>query len=89
MPAKKKSAPKQTTRLWLTYPPKLITRPLIWEVGHKFDVVTNIGQASVTNNLGIISLELTGPRAEIKAAIRWLEKQGVKVEPIEINVIES
>jgi len=43
----------------------------------------------VTDQIGIISLELVGKRTDIKAAIKWLEKQGVKVEPVEINVIES
>jgi hypothetical protein len=27
--------------------------------------------------------------ATIKSAVAWLEKQGVSVEPVEINVIES
>ena len=89
MPTKKKSAPQQTSRLWLTFPPKLIKRPLIYEAGHKFDVVTNIRQASVTEQLGVVSLELTGAPEEIKRVIAWLEKEGVKVEPIEINTIES
>jgi len=40
-------------RLWLMYPPKLIKKPFIWEVGHKFKVVTNIRQASVTDEIGI------------------------------------
>jgi hypothetical protein len=80
---------KQKTRLWLMYPPQLITRPVIWELGHKFPVITNVRQASVTDQLGIICLELEGPRTDIKAAIAWLEKIGVKVEPVEINVIES
>ena len=71
------------------YPPKLIKEPLIWQLSHKFDIVTNIRQASVTDEIGIVSLELDGKRAEIKAAIQWLEKLGVKVEPVEINVIES
>ena len=31
----------QKTRLWLMYPQKLITNPVIWELGHKFKVVTN------------------------------------------------
>ena len=51
--------------------------------------MTNVRQASVTDEIGIVSLELNGKRAEIKAAISWLEKLGVKVEPVEINVIES
>jgi len=79
----------EQTRLWLMYPPKLIREPLIWKLGHKFGVVTNIRQASVTDEIGIVSLELDGSRKEIKAAIRWLEKLGVSVEPVEINVIES
>ena len=71
------------------YPPKLIKEPLLWQISQKFKVVTNIRQASVTDEIGIVSLELAGKREDIKAAIKWLEKLGVKVEPVEINVIES
>ena len=71
------------------YPPKLIKNPVIWQLGHKFPVITNVRQASVTDEIGIVSLELEGKRPDIKAAIKWLEKIGVKVEPVEINVIES
>jgi ABC-type methionine transport system ATPase subunit len=80
---------KETKRLWLTYPKKVIQRPAIYELGHKFEVVTNIRQASVTEEVGIVSLELQGERAEIKKAIKWLEGLGIKVEPVEINVIEG
>jgi L-aspartate semialdehyde sulfurtransferase ferredoxin len=76
-------------RLWLMYPPKLIKEPLIWKLGHKFNVITNIRQASVTDEIGVVCLELDGKRADVKAAIKWLEKVGVSVEPVEINVIES
>src|SRR5205809_3792775 len=79
----------QQTRLWLMYPPRLIKEPLLWKLGHKFPVVTNVRQASVTDEIGIVSVELDGKRADIKAAIKWLEKLGVSVEPVEINVIES
>jgi len=79
----------QQTRLWLMYPPKLIKKPFIWEVAQKFRVVTNIRQASVTDEIGIVCLELDGPRREVQRAIKWLEKRGVNVEPVEINVIES
>ncbi len=71
------------------YPAKLITTPVIWELGQKFKVVTNVRQASVTDEIGIVCLEMDGERRVIKDAIKWLEKLGVSVEPIEINVIES
>jgi len=82
-------AAKETKRLWLTYPKKAIQRPVIFELGHKFDVITNIRQASVTEEVGIVSLELEGERSEIKKAIKWLEGLNIKVEPVEINVIEG
>ena len=93
-PAKKKTTATKSTsptqrRLWLMYPPKLIREPLIWKLGHKFNVVTNIRQASVTDEIGVVCLELDGKRQDVKAAIKWLEKSGVSVEPVEINVIES
>ena len=75
--------------MWLMYPLRLIREPLIWKLGHKFPVVTNIRQASVTDEIGIVCLELDGARNEVQAAIKWLEKVGVNVEPVEINVIES
>jgi ABC-type methionine transport system ATPase subunit len=82
------SSPTQR-RLWLMFPPKLIKEPLIWKLGQKFKVVTNIRQASVTDEIGIVCLELDGKREDVKAAIQWLEKLGVNVEPVEISVIES
>ena len=72
----------QKTRLWLMFPARLITRPVLWELAKEFAVVTNIRQASV-------SLELDGEREVIKKAIVWLEGQGIKVEPVEINTIEG
>jgi ABC-type methionine transport system ATPase subunit len=87
--AKTTKAAKETKRLWLTYPKKVIQRPVIYELGHKFQVVTNIRQASVTEDVGIVSLELQGERADIKKAIQWMEGLGIKVEPVEINVIEG
>jgi len=71
------------------FPQRLITRPVVWELSQKYPVITNVRQASVADDIGIMSLELEGERADIKAAIQWLEEIGVKVEPVEINTIEG
>jgi L-aspartate semialdehyde sulfurtransferase ferredoxin len=90
-----KSAParsaisQQTSRLWLMYPGRLIRTPVIWQLSQKFKLVTNVRQASVTDEIGVVGLELQGARSEIKSAIKWLERLGIRVEPVEINVIES
>ena len=67
---KTNSASPEQARLWLMFPPKLIREPLIWKLGQKFPIVTNIRQASVTDEIGIVSLELDGKRADVKAALR-------------------
>ena len=93
---RKRSAKKASTqepveqfRLWLMYPSKLIRSPVIWQIGTKFNLVPNVRQASVTDEIGIVCLELSGLRKDIKAAVKWMEKLGIRVEPVEINVIES
>lgn len=99
-PARKRLAPRKAAakpvptrledrRFWLMYPSKLIQRPVIWELGQRFKVTTNIRQVSVTEEIGIVCLELDGERAEIRRSVKWLEKMGISVEPVEINVIES
>ncbi len=75
-------------RFYLTYSQEQIKEPIIYWVGHKFRVVTNIRGASVSDHIGIVALELDGEQPEIDKAARWIAAQGVKVEPIEKNVIE-
>jgi ABC-type methionine transport system ATPase subunit len=75
-------------RFYLTYSEEKIREPIIYMVGHKFRVVTNIRGASISDKIGIVALELDGEEAEIRKAVHWIAEQGVKVEPIEKNVIE-
>ncbi|HZP40619.1 MAG TPA: NIL domain-containing protein [Candidatus Binatia bacterium] len=75
-------------KFYLTYPSKLVKEPLIYWAGRKFPVVTNIRSASVSEEIGIIALEMDGTPEAIEAAVAWFREQGVTVEPIEKNVIE-
>jgi len=75
-------------KVWLTFPQDLVERPLIWEAGHKFAVVTNIRQASVSKDVGIVGLELSGEEEEIEKAVGFLRNAGVSVEPIELGMVE-
>ena len=75
-------------RVYLTYSDKTLTEPLIYQMGHKFAVVTNIRGATISKDIGLVALEVEGDEGEISASLAWLESSGVKVEPIEKNVIE-
>lgn len=80
---------RETQRFWLTFDEKSNRKPLICEMGRKFDIVFNIRNASVTPTVGIIALELEGERQVLKDAVAWFESNGVQVEPVEINTIEG
>ncbi len=84
-----KAPAKSTARFWLTYPPQRIKAPVIWQLGHLFKLVTSIRQASVTDVVGIVCLEVEGDATEITAGVKWLKKQGVSVEPVELSAVES
>jgi molybdopterin converting factor small subunit len=75
-------------KVWLTFPRDLVERPLIWEVGRKFEVVTNIRQASVSKEVGIVGLELSGEAEAVQEAVDFLTGAGVSVEPVELGVVE-
>lgn len=73
---------------YLTYPPTLIKEPIIYLLGKKFAVVTNIRGANISDEMGLIALEVEGSQAELDRAVAWLRSQEITVEPIEKNVIE-
>jgi L-aspartate semialdehyde sulfurtransferase ferredoxin len=75
-------------KVYLTYPPKLLKEPIIYQLGQKFRVVTNIRGANISAEIGLVALELDGAQSEVSAALHWLTEIGVRVEPIEKNVIE-
>ena len=86
-----KPAASATTarRLWLSYPPEQIKEPVVWQMSQRFPIVFDIRQASVTDKIGILCLELEGAAKDVEAAILWLRKVGVRVEPVELSALES
>lgn len=75
-------------KVYLTFPQHLIKEPVVYTVGKKFNVVTNIRTASVTEEMGIMALEITGEEAQYQKAVEYLSGIGIRVEPIEMDVIE-
>jgi len=76
-------------RVYLTFSEQTVRDPLIWKLSREFDLVTNIRTAEVREHMGLVGLELEGKTEVVEAAIKWLEDQGVHVEPIEQNIIEG
>ncbi|OGW15805.1 MAG: FeS-binding protein [Nitrospirae bacterium RIFCSPLOW2_12_42_9] len=75
-------------KIRLSFPEDKIKEPIIYQIGHEFKIVTNVRRADVREKTGWVELELTGDSSEIEKAVESLKLKGVKVEPIERNIIE-
>lgn len=71
----------------LIFPQKLIKKPVIYTMARKCNVIPNIRRAKVTSKVGEVSLELSGTKDNLEKARRYLEKIGVKCEPIMGDII--
>jgi hypothetical protein len=72
-----------------TFPPNLVTQPIIYGLGKNFDVITNIRRADVTENQGWVILELEGEEAEIQRGLDWVSESGVRVDPVVGDIVEG
>jgi len=72
-----------------TFPPDLIKEPIIYNLGHKFRVVTNIRRADVSENKGWVVLELEGEEQDIEKGLAWVVGKGVRVDPVVGDVMEG
>ncbi len=79
-------ARKQVT---LIFPQHLIKEPVIYMTSKEYEVVPNIRRARVTESVGEVTLELEGSEDGLKKAVVFLEKKGVKVEPVVGDVVSS
>jgi len=76
-------------RVKFTFPQELITLPIIYQLGKQFNVVTNIRRADVTEDRGWVVLEVEGDLAEIERGLDWVAAQGVRVDPVQGDIVEG
>jgi ABC-type methionine transport system ATPase subunit len=74
-------------RFRLTFPRDRITDPVVCEVAKKFEVTFSIRRANVEADSGWMDLQLDGSEEEIERAIDYLEERGVRVDPVEGDII--
>ena len=72
----------------LVFPQKLIKKAVIYTMAKRHDVIPNIRRAKVTEKVGEVTLELEGTKENLEKARKYLEKAGVKFEPIVGDIVE-
>ena len=76
-------------RVKFTFEETLVKEPVIYELGHKFKIVTNIRRAEVGETLGWVVLDLDGEESEIQSGLEWVSSTGVRVDPLGGDVIDG
>ena len=76
-------------RVKFTFAQELITEPIIYQLGRKFSIVTNIRRADIREGMGWVVLELEGDEDEIASGIDWVVSTGVRVDPVSGDVVEG
>ncbi len=76
-------------RFKFTFPQELITTPVIYELGIKFSVVTNVRRADVREGVGWVVLEVEGDEKQIEKGLEWVSELGVRVDSVGGDIVEG
>ncbi len=69
-------------KVYCTFPKEMIKEPLLYNLGKDFNVIPNIRGASITDEVGLVYLELEGDESEIDKAVTYLRTRKVRVDDV-------
>ena len=76
-------------RVHLTFPENLVQEPIIYNLGRRFNIVTNIRRANVEDSFGWVILELDGDERALDEGLTYMEELGVQINTIAGDVVEG
>ena len=76
-------------QVMFTFPEGLIKEPVIYNLGLRFNVITNIRRADVSEDKGWVIFELEGKEEDIDQGITWVISRGVRVDPVIGDIVEG
>ena len=75
-------------RLVLTFPEKIVTKPITYRLVKDYDLQFNILRAEITANVeGKILIEINGSTQRIEEGIRFLESEGITIQDASKDII--
>ncbi|NLO05551.1 MAG: 4Fe-4S binding protein [candidate division WS1 bacterium] len=78
------------SRIVLHFPKTLLDRPVISKAVQHYNLSFNILRADITQEQeGLMVLGLEGEQDDIDAAVEWMREQGVRVQPLEKDVVRD
>ena len=74
-------------RFHLTFPREQVLEPVMSHVAKKFEVHFSIRRASVESEGGWMDLQMEGSEEEVKRAVEYMQTCGVRVDPLEGDIV--
>ena len=74
-------------RFHLTFPREQVLEPVMSDVAKKFEVSFSIRRASVDASAGWMDLQMEGDNEEIERAVDYIQSRGVRVDPLEGDIV--
>jgi ferredoxin len=75
-------------KIVLTFPKNLVDKPITYKLIKEFDLVFNILKASIKpDEEGLMVLEISGDQKQIEKGIKYLQDQGVKIQPLSKDIV--
>lgn len=73
---------RQSLKLKLTFPEKVLGDPIIHTISHDFDVVPNILRGRITDKNAWLEVEMIGSAKNLDRARKFLVERGVAISPL-------
>ena len=76
-------------RVKFSFPEDMVKQPVIYKLGHDYEIVTSIRRADVREDTGWVILELEGEDAEIERGLAWIGTTGVRVDLVSGDIVDG
>lgn len=75
-------------RIVLTFPEKIVTKPITYQLVKKYDLRFNILRAEITADIeGKILLEVEGSKEKVEEGINFLESEGITIQDAAKDIV--
>ena len=79
-----------TRKVVMHFPTHQLDKPVTSTMTRKFDLEFNIMRASISQKQeGVMVIGLDGTEENIEAALKWAAEQGVRIEPMEAEIVRN
>ncbi len=77
-----------TKRLVLTFPEKIVTKPITYRLVKDYDLAFNILRAEITADIeGKILIEIKGSKEQLEGGIAYLQSEGITIQDASRDII--